>query len=103
MRSRAIYGCSGLTLSADERAFLRDARPWGFILFGRNVESPDQLRALVGALRETVGDVVAPVLIDQEGGRVSRLKPPHWHTRPAAARFGALHNENPEAAREATY
>jgi beta-N-acetylhexosaminidase len=101
MRSRAIYGCSGLTLSADERAFFRDARPWGFILFGRNVESPDQVRGLVRALRETVGG--APILIDQEGGRVSRLKPPHWHARSAAARFGALHDAHPEAAREATY
>src|SRR5215469_3361019 len=103
MRSRAIYGCSGTTLSADERAFFREARPWGFILFGRNIESPDQVRALVRALRETVADMSAPILIDQEGGRVARLKPPHWHARLAAARFGALHDVNPEAAREATY
>lgn len=103
MRSRAIYGCSGTALSADERAFFRDARPWGFILFARNIETPEQVRALVGGLRETVGDARAPVLIDQEGGRVSRLKPPHWHERPAASRFGALHGRNPEAAREATY
>jgi beta-N-acetylhexosaminidase len=54
-------------------------------------------------LRETLEDASAPVLIDQEGGRVARLKPPHWHARPAAARFGALHDINPEAAREATY
>ena len=101
MRSRAIYGCSGAALSADERAFFRETQPWGFILFGRNIETPDQVRTLVRALRETVGG--APVLIDQEGGRVSRLKPPHWHERLAAARFGALHDANPEAAREATY
>ena len=103
MRSRAIYGCSGPTLSADERAFFRDVQPWGFILFGRNIESPDQIRALVSALRDTVGDAAAPVLIDQEGGRVARLKPPHWHARPPAARFGALYAENPGPAREATY
>src|ERR1700755_2320924 len=103
MRSRAIYGCGGLALSADERAFFRDVRPWGFILFGRNIQTPDQVRALVRALRETVGDASAPVLIDQEGGRVARLKPPHWHERQPAAVFGALHDATPEAAREATY
>ncbi|MBN9545107.1 MAG: beta-N-acetylhexosaminidase [Alphaproteobacteria bacterium] len=103
MRSRAIYGCGGLTLSAEERDFFRDARPWGFILFGRNVQTPDQVRSLVRALRETVGDASAPVLIDQEGGRVARLKPPYWHARPPAARFGELHTQNPEKAREATY
>ena len=103
MRSRAIYGCSGTALSADERAFFRETRPWGFILFGRNIETPDQVRDLVRALRDTVDDGSAPVLIDQEGGRVARLKPPHWHARPPAVRFGALHDANPEAAREATY
>ena len=103
MRSRAIYGCSGATLTADERMFFRDVQPWGFILFGRNIESPDQVRALVRSLRETVADDAAPVLIDQEGGRVARLKPPHWHARPAAALFGILHKTDPEAAREATY
>src|SRR3569623_129036 len=103
MRSRAIYGCGGLTLSAEERDFFRDVRPWGFILFGRNVQTPDQLRSLVRAFRETVGDASAPILIDQEGGRVARLKPPHWHARPPAARVGDLHTQNPEAAREATY
>ena len=103
MRSRAIYGCTGLTLSAIERDFFRDVQPWGFILFGRNIEDADQVRGLVAALRDTVGDGSAPVLIDQEGGRVSRLKPPIWHQRPPAARFGAAYAENPENAREATY
>src|SRR5581483_8582373 len=96
MRSRAIYGCAGPTLSAAERDFFRDARPWGFILFARNVESPDQIRALNAELRETVGDVAAPILIDQEGGRVARLKPPHWRSRAPAARFGALHQSEPD-------
>lgn len=103
MRTRAIYGCAGAVLTAAERDFFRDARPWGFILFGRNVESPDQIRALVAALRETLGDAAAPVLIDQEGGRVSRLKPPHWAARPAAADFGALYARDQERAREAVY
>ena len=103
MRSRAIYGCAGTNLSADERDFFRDTRPWVFILFARNISDSAQVKALIAQLRETVGDVSAPVLIDQEGGRVARLKPPHWKARFPAARFGALHATNPEAAREATY
>ncbi|HEX2759941.1 MAG TPA: beta-N-acetylhexosaminidase [Rhizomicrobium sp.] len=103
MRSRAIYGLAGATLSADERDFFRDVKPWGFILFARNVQAPDQVRALVSALRDSVGDARAPVLIDQEGGRVARLKPPHWHERPPGARFGQAYAGNAEAAREATY
>ncbi|HKU54360.1 MAG TPA: glycoside hydrolase family 3 N-terminal domain-containing protein, partial [Rhizomicrobium sp.] len=103
MRSRAIYGCAGTSLSAPERDFFRQTRPWGFILFARNISEPAQVRALVEQLRETVGDGQAPVLIDQEGGRVARLKPPHWRERPPAARFGTLYAENPEAAREAAY
>ncbi|HWA68892.1 MAG TPA: beta-N-acetylhexosaminidase [Rhizomicrobium sp.] len=103
MRSRAIYGCAGATLSADERGFFREAAPWGFILFARNIKDPAQVRALIEELRDTVGDAAAPVLIDQEGGRVARLTPPTWHARPPAARFGQLHDTDPEAAREATY
>jgi beta-N-acetylhexosaminidase len=103
MRSCAIYGCAGLTLSAAEQAFFRQTRPWGFILFARNIEGPAQVRALVAELRATVVAAGAPILIDQEGGRVARLKPPHWPARSAAARFGKLHETNPEAAREATY
>ena len=103
MRSRAIYGCAGLTLVAQERDFFRDVKPWGFILFARNVESPAQIKKLVAQLRETVADAKAPVLIDQEGGRVARLKPPQWRARAPAARFGALYAENPERAREAVY
>ena len=103
MRSRAIYGCAGLALSAAERDFFGEVRPWGFILFARNIADPEQVRALVAQLRATVGDDRAPILIDQEGGRVARLKPPHWRERLPAARFGALHQANPEASREATY
>ncbi len=103
MRTRVIFGCSGLVLEAAERDFFRDVRPWGFILFGRNVRDREQVRALVAALRDTVGDPRAPVLIDQEGGRVARLKPPEWHQRPPQARFGLLHSASPHTAAEAAY
>lgn len=73
----AILGVSGTVLTADERVFLRDADPWGFILFARNVHSPGQLRVLTSDLRATVGRN-APILIDQEGGRVQRLRSPLW-------------------------
>ena len=73
----AILGVEGQTLNPWERGFLREADPWGFILFARNVDGPEQLRALTAELREVVGRD-APILIDQEGGRVQRLRPPHW-------------------------
>ena len=85
-----VLGCAGVALDAGERRFLADADPAGFILFKRNCESPEQTRALVAALREAVARPDAPVLIDQEGGRVVRLGPPHWHAPPAAASLGAL-------------
>ena len=103
MRTRAIYGCATTVLSPEEQAFFRDHQPWGFIVFARNIESPDQLRALTQSLRETVNDQSAPILVDQEGGRVARLKPPYWLERPAAARFGEVYARDAEAAREATY
>src|SRR5690348_303321 len=103
MRTRAIYGCTGLSLTADERAFFAESQPWGFILFARNVADPAQVRALVASLREAIGDANAPVFIDQEGGRVARLKPPHWKARPAARRFGQLYARNAEDGREACY
>jgi beta-N-acetylhexosaminidase len=102
-RSRTIYGCAGTTLSDDERAFYRDTQPWGFILFARNIADRDQVKRLVVSLRETIGDPRAPVLIDQEGGRVARLRPPQWQARPPAQRFALLHNAAPEAAHEAAY
>lgn len=82
-----IYGCAGVTLADEERRFFEREKPLGFILFQRNCESPEQIKALVASLRETVGRDDAPVLIDQEGGRVARLKPPHWPEFPPAARF----------------
>jgi beta-N-acetylhexosaminidase len=85
-----IFGCAGPTLSDDERAFFRTTDPLGFILFSRNVSSPAQVSTLVSDLRASVGRPDAPVLIDQEGGRVARLKPPHWRAAPPAARIGDL-------------
>ena len=88
---------------SDERRFFADAQPWGFILFARNVSDHQQVRRLVANLRESLGDAHAPVLIDQEGGRVMRLRPPEWKSRPAAARFGELKERSLETAREAAY
>lgn len=99
--SAAIYGLCGEALTADERAFFRDADPWGFILFQRNCAGPDQIRALVDDLRALSGRADTPVLIDQEGGRVQRLKPPLWRAAPPASDFGGLNARNPAAAREA--
>jgi beta-N-acetylhexosaminidase len=96
-----ILGCAGTTLSKDEVAFFRDARPWGFILFKRNVESPVQVRTLTAALREAVG-WHAPILIDQEGGRVQRLRPPHWPEYPPARAYGTLGTNDPLVRREVT-
>lgn len=91
MTTRAlILGCAGKTLSAEETAFFRDVAPWGFILFKRNIGTPDEVRALTQALRDTVGRADAPILIDQEGGRVQRMGPPHWPAYPAGGRFGRL-------------
>ncbi|GGF13677.1 beta-hexosaminidase [Aliidongia dinghuensis] len=86
----AIFGCAGTSLTAEERAFFRAVDPAGFILFKRNCEAPDQVRALVADLRALVG-WRAPVLIDQEGGRVQRLRPPHWRAAPPARRFAELY------------
>jgi len=96
MTTRAfIAGCSGLHLTPDETAFFRESDPWGFILFRRNVDSPEQVRALCDALRETVGRSDAPILIDQEGGRVQRLGPPHWPKYPPASAYGRIHANSP--------
>ena len=93
MNSRAfITGVSGLELSAEEREFIQSERPWGFILFKRNIATPAQVTQLVGELRNAVGEADAPVLIDQEGGRVQRLGPPHWPIYPPGAVFDALYD-----------
>jgi beta-N-acetylhexosaminidase len=90
-----ITGVSGTELSAAEREFIRAQRPWGFILFKRNIEAPSQVTKLVGELRGELGEPDAPVLIDQEGGRVQRLGPPHWPVYPAGALFGRLYDLDP--------
>src|ERR1700680_2536727 len=91
-----IVGLAGFRLGADERAVLRETDPWGLILFARNIETPDQVRALVAEFRETLGRADAPVLIDQEGGRIQRLWPPHWPEYPAGAASGRLYDRKPE-------
>ena len=102
MTGRAfITGVAGTALTAQERAFLRDAEPWGLIVFKRNVETPDQLAGLVDSFRAAVGRADAPVLVDQEGGRVQRLGPPHWPSYPAGAQYGRIWDRDPASALEA--
>lgn len=98
-----ICGVSGLTLTPGEHAFLSRERPCGFILFRRNVDRPEQVRALVNAVREAVGEDRLLVLVDQEGGRVQRLSSPHWRRYPAAAGFAKLYRSEPERALRAAY
>jgi beta-N-acetylhexosaminidase len=85
-----VLGCSGTRLTASERDFFAAADPVGFILFRRNCSSPDQVRDLVASLHGCIGRDDAPVLIDQEGGRVARLRPPHWRNYPSAACLASL-------------
>jgi beta-N-acetylhexosaminidase len=97
-----ILGCSGHVLTDQERRFFREVQPWGFILFKRNVDTPEQVRALTAALRETVDRSDAPILIDQEGGRVQRLGPPHWPAYPTGRAYGAVAANDPLTRREIT-
>src|SRR5215468_3425009 len=92
-----ITGLSGPSLTPNEQQFVRDADPWGLILFKRNVTAPDVLRRLIGEFRDAVGRQ-APVLIDQEGGRVQRLGPPHWPIYPPGAAYGALFDRDRSSA-----
>jgi beta-N-acetylhexosaminidase len=93
MSTRAfITGVSGPELSAAEREFIRSERPWGFILFKRNIETKAQVSLLVNQLRESIDRSDAPVLVDQEGGRVQRLGPPNWPIYPPGAVFGVLYD-----------
>ena len=95
MTARAfITGIAGTVLTPAERAFLRDSDPWGLIVFARNSETPAQVVRLTASFREAVGRD-APVLVDQEGGRVQRLAPPHWPAYPPAAAYGRLYDRNP--------
>jgi beta-N-acetylhexosaminidase len=95
MTKAFITGIAGTGLSDDERAFIAAERPWGFILFKRNIKAPRQVVSLIRELRECLGEPDAPVLVDQEGGRVQRLGPPHWPMYPAGALFGRLHDIDP--------
>jgi len=93
-----ITDVQGLEISADERALFNEFRPYGFILFQRNCDTPEQVKALTDEMREIIGHDEAPILIDQEGGRVARLKPPHWPRYPAAGAYASLYDVNPDLA-----
>ncbi len=94
MAARAfIAGLAGLAINPNEHAFLREAAPWGLIIFKRNVSTPDQVNDLVIEFRDCVG-WKAPVLVDQEGGRVQRLGPPHWAAYPPGTRYGELYDRD---------
>ncbi|MDO8606096.1 MAG: beta-N-acetylhexosaminidase [Phaeospirillum sp.] len=97
----AIFGCATLALSDEEHRFFARVNPLGFILFARNIEGPEQVRSLVAALRASVGRADAPVLIDQEGGRVQRLRQPHWRKAPPGESFARLAERDMVAATEA--
>src|SRR6476619_532018 len=97
----AIYGLEGLELTDRERDFFRDSDPAGFILFRRNCETPGQLLALTDSLRQLTGRSDLPILIDQEGGRVARMRPPEWPAFPTAERFAQLYVLAPSSAIEA--
>jgi beta-N-acetylhexosaminidase len=97
----AIFGLSGLTLTDDERAFFRDSDPAGYILFGRNISNREQLRRLTDDLRSLDGRAHLPILIDQEGGRVARMKSPEWPDFPSGSAFDALYERAPASAIEA--
>lgn len=101
--SPVIYGFSGTRLTKAEEAFFTAARPYGFILFARNCEHPAQVKELTAALRKLAGRETLPILIDQEGGRVARLKPPHWPQFPPAGMFAALAESHLQKAKQAVY
>ncbi len=96
-----IFGFEGLELTQSEHDFFRDLRPWGYIVFARNIDTPAQLRRLTDDLRVLDGRDDLPILVDQEGGSVARLRPPQWREIPTAARFGELYDRDQSAALEA--
>lgn len=102
MTAACILGCSGQALTKEERALFGDLKPWGFILFKRNIDTPGKVRALTDSLREVAGREDVPILIDQEGGRVARLQPPHWRRYPPGRAYGALAGNDPLYRREIT-
>lgn len=103
MPKAVIFGCAGESLSEEEKIFFKKENPFGFILFARNCKTPEQIRSLTAALREVVGRANLFILIDQEGGRVARLKPPHFRAAPPAGRFAETAASNSAKAVRATY
>ena len=100
--SAVIFGCAGPKLLPAEKVFFRDSNPWAFILFARNIETPEQVRRLTDDLRTAVGRD-ALIFIDQEGGRVQRLRPPHWRNAPSAQTFGDLYSRDRMAGKRAIW
>ena len=98
-----ISGCAGVSLGDDERCFFAETRPCGLILFARNCETQEQLRVLIDSFKNAVESDEALVLIDQEGGRVQRLRAPLWRTMPPASCYGLLYESDPEAAKRAAF
>ena len=96
-----ITDCEGTRLTVEEKALFREAPPFGFILFARNCQTPDQVRALTDEMKEVLGREDIPILIDQEGGRVIRLNPEHWRHPPAPSVFSSLYERDPDTAVEA--
>ncbi len=98
-----IASCAGTSLTDRERVFFAEARPCGLIVFARNCRTPDQLRALTSAFKQAVGNDEVLLLIDQEGGRVQRLRPPHWRDMPVASRYGLLYADDPTRGKDAAF
>lgn len=98
-----IYGMKGPRLTPEEITFFKSANPYGYILFTRNLETPDQVRGLISELKSLSGRERLPVLVDQEGGRVARLKPPHWRSYPPAKAFADVAEHDREMAKRAVY
>ncbi|MCZ4282634.1 beta-N-acetylhexosaminidase [Kiloniella laminariae] len=102
-QNSVIFGCEGHCLTAWEKGFFSETKPYGFVLFGRNCDTPEQIKRLIDELKTLSGQDDLPVLVDQEGGRVARLRPPHWRKTPAAAVFGKLYEVDADKARRAAY
>jgi beta-N-acetylhexosaminidase len=98
MSAAFITGLAGPALTPNEAVFLKSSRPCGIILFARNIQNPDQVRRLVNDAKAAVGSARVLVLVDQEGGRVQRLRPPHWRVLPSAATYARLYAANPDLA-----
>ena len=103
MTRALIIGVSGLELTEQEKAYCQEINPWGLILFHRNIDNPQQVRQLTENFRTCVGRPDAPVLVDQEGGRVQRLSKPHWPVYPAGETYAKIAGKNPEIAKKAAY